>query len=578
MSIHPGTPSNLFKATIIQKRSRHGGRAWGLALILLLTTFLYLPTLAQSFVSWDDQGHLTENLQVRNLKPDNIGAIFQSDVNQTYIPLTIFTFAIEYHFFSYNSFVYHLDNLLLHLGVVAFLYFLTLCLGFSASVALLASLLFAIHPMHVESVAWVTQRKDVLYSFFYMLALWQYTFYIQEKKVSVYFLTLLFAVLSILAKPMALSLPLVLFLLDWFLGRRFNWRLIIEKVPFFLVVFGIAWLTYAMNMRAIDLQFPSAILTWVWCFVFYLAKFVFPSELLVLYQVPRSVSLLNAEFLFAAILFLVLVLGLIRFKQNRIFLFAVGYFFLSIFFLLRFDDQKDLTIVADRFMYLPSAGICIFLGWGAMRLLELAGKNDKRIRLFILTGLVAIIFVLAFMTSSRVRLWGNEYLLWDQVAKRYQNAVAYSQLGNYFLKKDDFKKALENYQRAIAISPSYSKPYSNIGMVMVKLGNYEQAVEFFSQTIKLEPKESGITFTNRGYAYVSLGRNADALADYNHAIAVDKRYLPAYLNRATLYKNQKDFTRAMADLDSVLRIDPGNKAAQNNRQILRKMILDENSH
>jgi tetratricopeptide (TPR) repeat protein len=245
--------------------------------------------------------------------------------------------------------------------------------------------------------------------------------------------------------------------------------------------------------------------------------------------------------------------------------------------LLRFDDQKDLTIVADRFMYLPSAGICVFLGWGIEYLLALAGKYDRKIRLLILTGLVAVIFILAVLTSCRVRLWGNEYLLWEQVAKRYQSAVAYSQLGNYFLKKDDFTKALENYQKAIAISPSYGKPYSNIGMIMVKKGDYAQAVDYFTRTIQMDPKKSGITFTNRGYAYMRLGREADALADYDHAIAVDQRYLPAYLNRATLYKNRNDFTRAMADLDQVLSIDPGNKTAQNNRQILRKMINDENS-
>lgn len=548
---------------------------WGLVLILLLTTFLYLPTLSQSFVSWDDEGHLTDNLQVRNFKLDNIKAIFASDVNRTYIPFTILSFAVEYHYFGYNPFNYHLDNLLLHLGVVALLYFLALRLGFSVLTATFASLLFAIHPMHVESVAWVTQRKDVLYSFFYVLAIWQYVLYVQKKKITAYLFAFAFGMMSILSKPMALSLPLVLFLLDWFLKRRLSWRLILEKVPFVWIVFPIAWLTYAMNMRAIEPQFPQAIFTWAWCLVFYLAKFIFPSELLVLYQMPRPVSLHNPEFLSAIIFLSVLIFLLVRFRRNRILIFAFGYFFLSIFFLLRFDDQKDLTIVADRFMYLPSAGICILFGWGVEYLLELATKNDRKIRLLILTGLVAIAFVLAVLTSSRVRLWGNEYLLWKQVAKRYQSAVAYSQLGNYFLKKDDFTKALENYQKAIAISPTYGKPYSNIGMVLVKTGDYAQAVNYFTRTIQLEPKGSGITFTNRGYAYMRLGRQADALADYDHAIAVDQRYLPAYLNRATLYKDQNNFARAMADLDQVLSIDPGNRTAQNNREILRKMIHDE---
>ena len=548
------------------------GRPWDLIFILILTAFLFLPTLSQSFVSWDDEGHLTENLQVHSLSLENIKGIFRSDVNRTYIPLTILSFAFEYRFFGYNPFIYHLDNLLLHLGVIALLYFLTLRLGFSSNAATFAALLFGVHPMHVESVAWVTQRKDVLYSLFYLLALWRYVVYVQDKKITAYLWALVFAALSILAKPMAISLPLILCLLDWFLRRRLSLRLTFEKLPFMLTVFSFAWVTYAMNMRVIDAKLPESLLIWIWCAVFYLGKFLAPAELLVLYQLPQPITLNNLEYLSAVGLLSGLILLLICFRRNRTFLFAIGYFLMSIFFLLRFDNKQDLTIVADRFMYLPSVGICIFFGWGIHYLLQWAGDKHREIKRFIFGMTMIGLSLLGMITYGRARSWGNEQLLWEQVARRYQSGLAYSQLGNYFLKKGQFSEALKNYQAAIERTPSYSKPYSNRGILMLKLGRYQEAISDFDRAIQLESKEPAILFNNRGYAYMLLGRDSDALADYDHAIEVDRKYVPAYLNRATLYKDQKKYGEAMTDLNEVLRIDAANTMAQANINFLRKIM------
>ncbi|MBI3617939.1 MAG: hypothetical protein HY210_06975 [Candidatus Omnitrophica bacterium] len=141
---------------------------------------VFSPMLAGQFTALDDPGHLLENPQVISLAPENITAIFRTTVNDTYIPLTVLSFAVEHHFFGFRPFVYHWDNLLLHMFVVGLLFGLGRRMGLSAPAAGAGSLLFAVHPMHVESVAWVTERKDVLYAFFYMLALYQYCRYLQE--------------------------------------------------------------------------------------------------------------------------------------------------------------------------------------------------------------------------------------------------------------------------------------------------------------------------------------------------------------------------------------------------------------
>ncbi len=548
------------------------GRPWELILILILTAFLFSSSFSQSFVSWDDEGHLTENLQVRSLTPSNIASIFRGEVNRTYIPLTILSFALEHHFFGYDPFFYHLNNLILHLGVVVLIYVIAMRLRFGHLASLLAAFLFAVHPIHVESVVWVTQRKDVLYSFFYLLAIWQYLVYLQDRKPAAYAWSLAFGCLSILAKPMALSLPLVLCLLDWYIKRPFSGRLVLEKLAFAFLIWPVAWQTYAMNMRAVDLQFPQSVLIWIWCLIFYLWKFIFPAELLVLYQLPQPISILNPEYCAALTAVMALVILLVRFKSNRIFFFAFVYFLLSVFFLLRFDNKQDLTIVADRFMYLPSLGICIWAGWAMGRVLEWSHNKKREMQRFVLGVVVLTVFVLCVLTYGRVRMWGNEALLWGQVLRRYDSGLAYTQLGNYYLKQGQLAEALRNYGSAVRRLPSYSKPYSNRGMIMLKLGRIKESLDDFSRAIELDVTPSAVTFNNRGYALMLMSEDAKALDDYNRAIAIDPKYVPAYLNRATLYKDRRDLTSAMNDLKRALAIDPQNAAAQNNVRILESLI------
>jgi len=148
--------------------------------ILAITLTSYWSVLSFDFINWDDPSHLTENPLVRSLEFKNINTIFQSTTHRTYNPLTLLSFALEYHFFQYNPFVYHLDNLVLHLAVTALVFFFCLKLGLDLTVAGLAALLFGIHPIHVESVAWITARKDVLYALFYLSALISYLQYIQD--------------------------------------------------------------------------------------------------------------------------------------------------------------------------------------------------------------------------------------------------------------------------------------------------------------------------------------------------------------------------------------------------------------
>lgn len=232
--------------------------------IVALVILAYSPSLKNQFVNWDDDAHLLANPFVH---PVNVRDIFTTTVNGIYIPLTSLSFALEYHFFKANPFIYHLDNLLLHLAVTVMVFLFCLRCGLSVLAAGLAALIFGLHPAHVESVAWVTEHKDVLYAFFYILALLCYLRYLRVRKEApgyrrgwAFGLTLIFGFLSVLAKPMALSLPLVLFVLDWFFKRELTIRSCMEKMYCGLAIIPVAWITYVSQMRTPDIHFPGSIL------------------------------------------------------------------------------------------------------------------------------------------------------------------------------------------------------------------------------------------------------------------------------------------------------------------------------
>jgi tetratricopeptide (TPR) repeat protein len=548
-----------------------------LGAIVVIVFFCFWPSLFNGFASWDDNIYVVENESIRQLSWPAIKTIFTTDVSLNYTPLTILSFAAEYHFFGYNPFFYHLDNLLLHLGVVALIFVFAKQISSSLLVAAFASLFFGIHPMHVESVAWVTERKDVLYAVFYMLALIFYGRYLKSQRMNFYVVSLLCGFLSVLAKPMALSLPLMLLILDWFGGRKFEKKIIIEKIPFGLLIFSIAWLTYSLNSRVINLQFPDALLTWLWTFTFYIRKFFLPFNFLPLYELPQPVNLANLEFITSSVVALLIAFALIRWRQNRWFVFAFLFYFASIFFILRYDSAVDLCIVADRFMYLPSVGFCILLGVYFERLWKWAGRRDFSARVGVGVLLVSGLVYLGVMTYQQTKIWGDGVAFWNGVIKKYpSSAMAYNQRALAYKERGNLESALRDYSVAIALFPNYDFALTNRGIVYKELERYEESWADHSRAIVVNPGFSE-AYLNRGNVAFSVGDFKRAIADYDQAIAtVDgsarRKSTPyraeAYSRRGSGYFFAKDYDAALKDFDSALKIDPDNIVALDNRAII----------
>jgi len=523
--------------------------------VLVITFFAFSSSLLSGFTNWDDELLVVDNPEIRSLDFNHIKTIFTSTASLGYIPLSIFSFAIEYHFFGLNPFVFHLDNLILHLVVLALLFFFGLRLGLHAWASGLAVLLFGIHPMHVESVAWISERKDVLYAIFYLLALHSHWSYLETRKKSFYALIILYGLLSMLAKPMALSLPLILGVLDWMKGRKFTLNVVWEKIPHFLYIIPLTLITYRIHAQPVQSSLGEGLLTWIWCSVFYIWKFFFPFPVVPLYSRPEPVSLLNPVYLMAIVSLIAFVGIAIRFRAYRWLFFAWLFYFFSIFFLFHFDLSEH-KIVSDRYMYLPSVGFCFLFGSVVHDALgRLKKRKDRRIVL-VMVCLAVLFGALSVKTFFQCRVWKDSLTLWFEML-RYnpKSAFAFYNRAKAYESEKRFDLAEADYDTTIALSPKVALPYNNRGITRAYQGREDEAMKDFNKTIELDP-EYAEGYSNRAYLYYNLEQYEPALADLNKALELKPDYIKGYSNRALVRAALGRLDLALKDFNRAIEIDP----------------------
>lgn len=549
--------------------------------VLFLAFLALSPVIRNPFVICDDDVHLLANHSLQVIDGKHLDQMFHRLVLNTYIPLTTLSFSLEYKFFKYQPLIYHLDNLLLHLGVVAMIFLLARRWKLSPWAAGFGALLFGIHPMHVESVAWVTERKDVLYSLFYLLALYHYQTYVvilkemkkfqesplQEKQVScferqarnAYLLTLFFGILSILSKSMALSLPLILLLIDWLNRRSFSLRVFVEKIPYFFYCIFIAGITYIQHARIPASGIVEGASIWVWTLMFYLKKFFFPLVVTPGYALPKPVDIMQGPYLSSVSILFVLGWVLIRYRNNRWLVFAFAYYLASIFFLLRYDDLADSNIVADRFMYLPSLGLCLWIGELIHRGWERLGIKGVQVRNAGILFLTLVFAALGIKTFLQAKLWGNELKLWTRAVDTCpQSIVALYIRGSLNLENGQYDLALKDFNSAIKLTSTEQKwaqlyLYLNRGRVYSSLKQNDLALADYNMAANLSP-DYGLTFLSRGLLYHDQGQKELALADYNRAMSWNPEDPTVYFNRGRVLFDMQKIDLALADFNKAIEL------------------------
>jgi tetratricopeptide (TPR) repeat protein len=495
--------------------------------ILVLTFLVFSNVLSAGFVNWDDHGYLWLNPMVKPLGSIDLAQIFTGHTHGNYSPLVILTYCLEHSFDTivkpgqmsvenFQPFLYHLDNLLLHLGATAMAFFFLRALGLKGWGLAFATALFGIHPMRSESVAWVTERKDVLYGLFYIAALHAYWKYAQNGQTKHYLLTLLFGLLALFSKIQAVSLPLSMLALDWLAGRDWkSMKVWLEKAPFFALslVFGLVGIHFLGEAEGFkDTGYP---LTERFFFATaslwnYLEKFLFPVNLSAYYPYPKTGDL--PKFFYITPLILALIVWLIweRRKSNTTLVFGFVFFLVNIMFVLQFKGAGKAFMV-DRFTYIPYLGLLYIMGKTYSDIES--GERARSLRSllpYLAAGFVAVCAALTFIQNTH---WQSSVALWENnTAKHPGDALSWSNLGLAYDDLQDYENAAQAYSQSIKADPVYFDANFNLAVAFNKMKRYDDAIQMFTRATEIKPDFADAWY-GRSQVYLTKGDFAKAIAD-----------------------------------------------------------------
>lgn len=538
-----------------------------LALILLITLLAYLPVFSAGFV-WDDTNYVQNNQQIRSI---NLEYIFSKYVMGNYHPVTMFVFAIEYQLFGLTETGYHIINLLLHLANVLMVYYSVFLLSNKNNVALITALFFGIHPLHTESVAWISELKDLLYTLFFLGAYIFYLKYLGKKQNKYYLLALLLFLFSLLSKAMAVSLPVLLVLTDYFKDRKMTVKTWIEKIPFFLlaIIFGIVAVSAQESSEAIlDISIysiPQRIVFACYGFITYLWKSLLPLNQSAFYPYPiKSGESLSIQLYIYPLLLLALMTFVFysrRFTKKIVF--GLGFFTITIFLVLQLLPVGN-AVMADRYSYIPYIGIFYLAGEG----LDWVWKNKGKIPAIVLLTFLIIFFWV--LTYKRNKVWNNGISLWTDVIKKNPDAfIGYNNRGGTYMSEKKYEQALADLNKAIELRPGYAEALNNRGVIFSGKKRNAEALNDLNKAIELQPDYPD-ALNNRGVILMDLSKYTEALNDFNKAIELRPGYAEAYYNRGLLFMNEKKYEQAVKDYDKALELKPGYPEAVINKGIILK--------
>jgi tetratricopeptide (TPR) repeat protein len=505
-----------------------------LCLILAIPSISFFPSLKNDFINWDDQQYVTENKMIMEGSWRNIETIFDSIYMGHYHPLTLLSYSLEYRFFKLNPFVYHLTNLIFHLLNGLLVFWLIWMLKGGVLISLVVSLLFAIHPLHVESVAWISERKDLLCSFFFLGSLIVYLTYLKTRRMRAYFLSLFLFLLSLLSKSMAVTLPLVLFLCDYLLDRKFDRKCLIEKIPFLVIafIFGIIASFALRSSGMVDpkssFSFFKNIFIISEVLTSYFSKLVLPIKLSCVYPFIKGITSFWSYVSLTTILGF-LIAGILLGRYNKKITFGTLFFFITILPVL------PIKIVADRYSYIPSIGIFFIAAEGFYWVYRSKLEPIKIVKPILAILLIGILGTFSFLTWERCHVWKDSISLWNNVLKNYPSLpIAYNNRGEVYLRRGDYDKAISDFNEALRIDPDYETAYTlyeNRGSAYLLKGDYERAIVDYNRAVRIRPNYA-LAYHNRGTAYLNKGNIEEAIADFNKALEIDPEYAEAYFNKA----------------------------------------------
>lgn len=507
----------------------------------VITIIIYAQVQNFDFINLDDNAYVTENRYIKNgFKLDGLSWAFTNIDAGQYIPLVWISYMVDSELCGLSPGWFHITNLFFHIINTMLLFFLLQKLSESFWRSFFVSLFFAVHPIHVESVAWVAERKDVLSMFFFLLSIIAYSNYVKKPCYKTYLLSLGLFILGLMAKPMVITLPIALLLLDyWPLGRikkindilkKEKIKLILEKIPYLIISFLIGILTIygthksggIISLKEISIE--SRLANMFVSYTTYLINLVWPSGLAVIYPYPISFAWWKVTL--SVLLILSMSFFSIRNQLQRPYLLFGWFWYLIVLFPVIGLTQAGTQSMADRFAYIPFVGLYVMIVWGSMDL----AIFFKIKRIFLIVPAMVVLFLLTITSFNQVKHWENSISLFNHTTHVTQkNHIAHFNLGNAFQNQDRLSEAILHYKTALHIKPYDWNIRSNLGLALLKKGDVEKAIVEFNKVISLNPDHAD-SLNNLGVAYYRIGENQKALFYFRRALKIDPHHIPAKSN------------------------------------------------
>jgi hypothetical protein len=574
--------------------------------VAVITFAVYLASLQNQFLNWDDGTYVVGNPHIRSMNLTFFRWAFLDFYAANWHPLTWISHALDYAVWGLSPLGHHLTNNILH----ALNTFLVVLLAarlieangiyphqdpppsglFTLIAAGVTGLLFGLHPLHVESVAWVAERKDLLCAFFFLLSITTYRDYVgtvqdgPRGNISrsrffgkYYLLTTLFLVLALLSKPMAVSLPAVLLILDWYPFKRIHslktmGTAFIEKLPFFALSLASSIVTIlaqrtAGALASLDVRpLPSRVLVATQSLIAYLSKMLLPLKLIPYYSYPRDISLLSPEYLVPIVLVAgISSLCLVFARKQRVWLAVWSYYVITLLPVIGIV-QVGAQAMADRYTYLPSLGPFLLVGLLAAGICRKAvAKWRPPAKIGGAVAALALLVLLSYSTVRQINVWENSVALWTYTIKREPSShpLIYRSLGLALLDEGRINEAIANFQIALSKSPYYVKAHDGLGRAYEKAGWPEKAIEQYQIVVNLAPDDARARYT-LGLALFNKGSMQKAIDQFEVALKLNPDDAEVQYTAGCVYGEAGLMDIAIKHLQLAIRLQPNYALAHYN--------------
>ncbi len=564
--------------------------------LIVLTFTVYFQVRSHEFVVYDDRTYVSENPFIRNgFSAESTQWAFSfTDKDKTYWhPVTWLSHLLDIQLFGFNAGAHLIVNTVIHVINVLLLFsILNRCTGQMWRSAFVAAL-FAIHPMNVESVAWVAARKNVLSTMMWMLTLVVYIRYTERPGVIRYISTVVIYTLGLMAKPMLVTLPFVLLLIDFWPLKRIQIdrhkgiithilagrRLILEKIPLLVISAGSVLVAMFSLHRYGDVVTSSAV-DWnlrianaLVSYIVYIIKLLLPINLTCFYPFPVKLPLWQSTGAF--VLLVSITVMVVRSFDKRPYLFFGWFWYLGTLVPAIGIVQAGLwPAVADRFVYIPYIGLFVAISWGIVDFFKRSGLDTK----WLATAGSGIVLVFAALSYNQVRFWENSITLFTHAVEvTRNNFLSHYALGYAYEQRDKPLEAIQHYKTSLRINPEQTDVQYNLAKVLVSQGQPGEAVVHYRTVLKLDPKDFQ-AHNNLGNIYVRQGKLGQAVDHYKAAIRIRPEYAKAHKNLGAALVLKADMITAIEHLNEALRIQPEDEQTRQYLKLAQSLLEKKGQH